>query len=197
MSSFENKQWANKNSRLYKNAGVSTSEVFVTPAKPDWLRRRQGMTLLGTAWHLELLVSGYAHSLRTHTSSKNRWRIFLMPVPSIEIIANGKYCGTTILHLELLVSGGVFPAQTDTFLSHAYLLQEPQAHFSNAGPYEEKLCFGAEIRNNILAFSINLQGLRTGLIEILLQLFSKVKRRRHVRSKTPASRAVWLLLWSS
>ena len=30
-----------------------------------------------------------------------------------------------------------------TYPSHAYLLQETLAHFSNAGPFEEKLCLGA------------------------------------------------------
>ena len=46
------------------------------------------------------------------------------------------------LAFGVAVSGGVYPAQTDTCPSHAYLLQETQALFSNANPFEAKLCFG-------------------------------------------------------
>jgi hypothetical protein len=53
---------------------------------------------------------------------------------------------------------------------HTYLRQEPLAYFYKAGLLLSKLFQVATLRNKNLAFQENIQGMRTGLIEISQQM---------------------------
>ena len=72
-----------KKSRLTKNTGSSKPEVFLAI---------QGMKKYYNSGQLSLLCIA-THMPFAHTSDKNYWRIFLMPVPSKKVFTYGNNLG--------------------------------------------------------------------------------------------------------
>jgi hypothetical protein len=70
---------SNKKSRLYKNTGGSKPKVSPRNTRHERWHKSRHLSLLCIATHIP----------SAHTSDKNRWRIFIRPVPTKRILLNG------------------------------------------------------------------------------------------------------------